>query len=280
MPRYSISGKNKQTGRKRTRVYDARTETHARTMAEVEGTEIESVIAIPSDQPTERQLAYAKDLGIQVPSDVSKQEVSDLIDRCVNEDEAPDSESLILAERYEIHFTRFTGKREIASRIYRILNAPGKEAQLLAWFAFYVSIHLNRRKDHRPFQDPDDPFIQRIAIELAKEAAVVKSLRRYTDSDLREFGMQVEKTEDALSYRQGTTTRTIAFKRTVEKLSEYAAMPASLSSPVSMQKNAVSDNLFIQQNRGSAAHVHEAVPSVVETLFQQETTSKPWYKFW
>ena len=68
MPGYEIKGKGKDTGRTRKRIFTAPNEEEARQLAEADGTLVEEIIGIPPYPPTERQLDYAKDLGISVPS--------------------------------------------------------------------------------------------------------------------------------------------------------------------------------------------------------------------
>ena len=79
MPDFEIRGKGRDTGRKRKRVYSAPDEATAKRLAEDDGTLIEAIVEIPPEPATDRQLTYAKDLGISIPPDVSKADLSDLI---------------------------------------------------------------------------------------------------------------------------------------------------------------------------------------------------------
>jgi len=86
MPSYEIKGKGKDTGRKRKRIFTAPNEEEAKQLAEADGTLVEEIKEIPPDPPTERQLDYAKDLGISIPSNATKDDLSDLISLKVDRD--------------------------------------------------------------------------------------------------------------------------------------------------------------------------------------------------
>jgi hypothetical protein len=84
MPDFEIVGKGKDTGRKRQRIYTAENESEARSKAEADGTIIESIRELPTEPATERQLSYAKDLGISIPSNPTKNEMIYLISKAVD----------------------------------------------------------------------------------------------------------------------------------------------------------------------------------------------------
>lgn len=79
MPLFRVKGKLAETKNPRNRQYLAKTEVEARSKAEAEGILVSSVEEIPPQPPTEKQLAYAFDLGIAIPDNVTKDEISDLI---------------------------------------------------------------------------------------------------------------------------------------------------------------------------------------------------------
>ncbi len=113
--RYQVVGINPKTNRKNKRVYEEPTESWAILRAKQNGLiEPFEVVAIPSAEPTERQLDYAKDLGITVPEGACKHDVSALISRVTNEDEQPADESIaMVANRFKIKLSRYSGNKAI-----------------------------------------------------------------------------------------------------------------------------------------------------------------------
>lgn len=68
--------------------------------------------------PTERQLAFAKDLGISIPADATIDEVSDLISAHLEKDRLASDNHRRIASLFGAKFTRFTGKKQLYERIF------------------------------------------------------------------------------------------------------------------------------------------------------------------
>ena len=79
LKRYEITGGKTDSGNKRKRVFNARTETEACVKAEKEGMPIEKVREIPAKPATERQIEYALGLGIKNPEEYTLVHLSYLI---------------------------------------------------------------------------------------------------------------------------------------------------------------------------------------------------------
>jgi hypothetical protein len=82
--------------------------------------------------PTERQHAFAIDLGIDVPSDATAEEVSDLISATLEKDKPANERHRSIAQLYGVKFTRFTGKRQLLERIFNAVSRPTHENDLAA----------------------------------------------------------------------------------------------------------------------------------------------------
>jgi hypothetical protein len=163
--------------------------------------------------PTEKQLKYALELGLEVPNDASIEEVSDLISAHIDDDEKSGQSLLLIASQYNVRHTRFTGKRELFNRIFICLNPPTREVDLLAWFILQVYKNIGANFEEA-LRRPDREEIYQIAKELAGEEAVVKSVRRYS-GDLTHF----REWEDSEGYiRSGASTRTCAYQRVATEL--------------------------------------------------------------
>jgi len=130
MPSYEIKGKGKDAGRKRRRIYSATNETEARQLAEDDGTLVEAVTELPPEPPTERQLDYARDLGISIPANATKNDLSDLISLKVDRDKPATERHKQFGKLYGLEFTDYIGKKALFNRIQAALIVPGREKDL------------------------------------------------------------------------------------------------------------------------------------------------------
>jgi|GEM_PF-3902458 len=93
MPRFEIVGIGRETGKKRVRVYAADNIEAAIAAASADGTivEVDKIRQIPELPATDSQKQYAKSLEIDFPPNISKIEISRLIDAKLKEqdDEIP-----------------------------------------------------------------------------------------------------------------------------------------------------------------------------------------------
>lgn len=116
--RYQVVGINPKTGRKNKRIYEEMKEEYAIKRAEIDGFAAPfEVNLLPSREPSERQLAYAKDLCIAIPEGACFEDVSALISRVTDEDEQPADENLASqAHIYGVKFSRYHGRKAILSK--------------------------------------------------------------------------------------------------------------------------------------------------------------------
>lgn len=114
---YQVIGINPKTGRKNKRVYKEFREEYAIKRAEIEGFVAPfEVHLLKSESPSERQLEYAKELGITIPEGVCRLDVSALISRVTDDDEGPADENLASqAHIYGVQFSRYHGRKAILS---------------------------------------------------------------------------------------------------------------------------------------------------------------------
>lgn len=222
MPDYEIKGKGKDTGRKRKRIYSAANEQEARELATSDGTLVEEVNELPPEPPTERQLDYAKDLGITIPANATKDDLSDLISLKVDRDKPATERQKNFARTYGVEITKYIGKKALFNRIHAALVVPGREKELLSWFTFRVYRELANGADNAPIEEPDDPIIKQIAEELASDEKIVKSVRRYEGSELIWFG---EWTSPDGYVHTGGSNRTAAYMQVSSMLKQKASFP-------------------------------------------------------
>ena len=170
---------------------------------------LDSVVERPSEPATERQLAYAKDLGVSVPPGASTDELSDLIDARLRHDKPAALHFQAFAKRHGVQFTQYTGKKSLFDRLFARLCTPGREEDMAAWFVFRVYRELVGGKPGVSIKDPDAEVVREIARQLVRDVSVVKSIRRYQGRDLVWFG---EWTSPDGTLYSGGSNKTIAYK--------------------------------------------------------------------
>lgn len=116
---FEVVAIKKETGRKNKRVYKAKTEEEAKEQARAEGLiDPMEVKVLPAEKPTEAQLRYARNLGAIVPPDAGKWDVSEIIDRMVNEDEkSPNPQNAKYADDMGLKFSKYIGECELYERL-------------------------------------------------------------------------------------------------------------------------------------------------------------------
>lgn len=237
MPKFKVRGTGVDSGRSRTRTYTAKDEDEAREMAEADGTAVGGIEELPPEPPTDRQLAYAKNLGIKIPADATKDELSDLISCKVDEDSRASPQLLAIAADYGVETTHYTGQGAVYSRVFSALSSPGREHELAEWFAFNV---LKDRSSSRSAALPDSPNESRlasVATKLIADPKVMQSIKRYSESGFLWFG---EKTDSEGFVRQGGSNRTAAYKAAAALIDTEFGLknPAAASSKSSTRPTA------------------------------------------
>lgn len=126
---YLVSGCDKSTGRKRNKRIKAQNETAAIQYATSEGLcEPFSIKLIPNDPPTEAQLSYAQDLRATLPTGACFHDVSAIISRICENDEAPVEDSLAeCALKHGLFLSMYTGTRIIMELIDYLPKQEQKE---------------------------------------------------------------------------------------------------------------------------------------------------------
>lgn len=174
-----------------------------------------------SNLPTERQLAFASSLGLEIPSDVTAEEVSDLISARLDNDTPATERLRSIAALYGAKFTRFTGTEQLAARILNAAKRPTHENDLAAWFIYNVYCDLAGRTDNSLISGPHHPTIKELAGQFAADKTALGSARRYDAQELRRFGQWIE--ADG-SQRHGGSKRTAAYEKAIKLLKDKFAL--------------------------------------------------------
>lgn len=139
---------------------------------------------IPYDPnaPTERQLAYAKDLRIKIPKNATKNDVSCLISRATGEDsiESPSADLIALANGLGIDFSPYIGADGLFRTIY--YSSSIQTRAVLYIYAIYQLEH------NQPFSNmlahPKLDTFKAFGEYVMQDSSLVKSLEERTSDDL------------------------------------------------------------------------------------------------
>jgi hypothetical protein len=188
MPIYLISGKYQHNDRATKRKFPAYTEEQARIEAESEGIVIEEILEMQPEPPTDKQMRYALDLGVSVPSTANKLVVSALIDAAVSGDSPTPQELLEAARAMNIYvYSSLIGKNALSRLIWCSLIEESRHEEMMYWFLFRVLAHIQPCKDLASLSPSIKKELREMAKELAEDKKVLSSAKRYRGDDLLRF---------------------------------------------------------------------------------------------
>ena len=216
MPYFRVKGKSAETKGPRNRQYLAKTEAEAISKAEADGILVSSIAEIQPQPPTKKQLEYASDLGISIPDNVTKDEISDLISTRVSNDKPSTSRHRSFAESFGLEPTQYVGKKMLFDSIWNTLKNEDRQLEMLQWFAFRVYRSLVAGAENAPIDSAFDATIIAIAQSLAKDDKAIASIKRYDGRSLIWFGQWTAPDGANIT---GASNRTIGYKETSRMLS-------------------------------------------------------------
>jgi hypothetical protein len=265
---YRVVGTNQETGRSNTRTYQARSDLVARCLAKADGLEQYTIELLPPELPTDAQLSYAADLEIDVPAEISKEDLGELIGIRTNRDRPPRPALKEFAEQYGVFYPDMIGKKSLFNRIFWALKAPGRESELCAWFAYRVYRDLMGGSILARIQSPFEPTIQEVAAKLVCNRNVVHSIGQYLNgADFVWFGTW---TAPDGALRAGGSKRSIAYQEALKLLQPIAsaekAVEAELVRKANMRRDASFKPLEVAGSEDSQAAKPKKVWGVVVVL--------------
>lgn len=163
------------------------------------------------DEPTSRQLDYARDLKIKIPQHASIRDVAALIDRAVNHDSDPNPGLIEFAKNRRILFSQYIGKKALYNRVFYELSERDK----IAFFAFCVYRHVSDDRHANLDTHPKRQLFYDFAAEKEKDERFTKSMSKYSGEDIRFFGT-IKFPDGGEAY--GGSISTIAYKTCVDFL--------------------------------------------------------------
>ncbi len=214
MSYFEVSGVSQKTGRAiKPKTIEAKNEARARAEAEENGMTVTSVVLLPELEPTDKQIDYAKSLGISIPKDANRKEASDLISNAVEWDEPADDKLREFADKLDIIFTKYTGEKQLYNHIWHVV--PGGMKGRAAWFTYCLYRDLLPKRAPAVADSYEHPAIRAIAERAIQDDAVIDSISRYEGSNLVFFGQRTLKNGN---FQEGGSNRTKAYKQISEML--------------------------------------------------------------
>lgn len=142
--RFIVRGVNTTTNRKNKRTYTASSEADATRQAEADGLAGPFEITVePADEATERQLAYANDLGLTIPKGACKTDLSALLSRAEDDDERaalPEVLEFLAGRGWQ--GSALMGYNAMLATVMDILAEPRDR---IAFYAYYIDQAENKR---------------------------------------------------------------------------------------------------------------------------------------
>ena len=243
---YSVKGTYPETGRKRTLKYNVHNlddpEEFATTMGEL--LPPYEINVVPFAPPTDRQLEFANDLGINIPDDVNKINISYMIDSKLGNDSIPNPELVEFAYNRKILFSKYSGKKSLYNAIFSQLPLLDK----IAFFYFSMYRYLSEDRKGNLDTHPSKDTFYNLATKQLENQAFITSMNKYSGEQVRFFG-----TITTSNGRQvdGGSTNTIAYKTASSDLNRVFGTPLtknkSFQTGVPQCNN--SQNSFYNANR-------------------------------
>ena len=140
---------------------------------------------IEPDPPTDRQLSYAKDLGILIDqedmSKITKIDISYMISRALGEDskESPTPEMVAMAEKIGWQGSAYVGKHALISELLK----QSDERTHIALYAYAVHQQSLHKSLANMFDDGELDLYFSFADQVMEMPAVLKSIKSRTAED-------------------------------------------------------------------------------------------------
>lgn len=227
---FEIRAKYTPTNRFRKTTILARSEEEAIEKLKAYGyTEIESITPYPEDPPSQRQIAYATSLGIQIEPGYCKKDVSALIDRKLTPQSDPNPGLVDYASEHQFIFSKFIGKKSLYDLVFFRLTPEEK----IAFFIFSVYRFLSNNREANLNKSPyRDLFLQKSAEWSAQDNMFKSLINNYTGPDLRFFGTLVLTNGQQA---QGGSTSTLIYRETVKFLKSQGLITDTKKGPQALQ---------------------------------------------
>jgi hypothetical protein len=235
--KYQVKALYIPTNRKRTETFIAKNEEELVELLKNSDFEDPFEIKEVFNEPTDKQLEYAKSLKIKIPNHASLEDMSALISRAVEGDNSdPNPELIEYAVDKGFFFSKYVGKKALYNLLFYSLSLRDK----IAFFCFSVYRHLSDDRAGNLDNHQCKDLFYNFAESQINNDKFIKSLEKYTGEDIRFFGTL--KFSDG-GKATGGSMNTIAYRTCSEFLTEKMQL---INTAVKTIKTKVSDNMLIQ----------------------------------
>jgi TM2 domain-containing membrane protein YozV len=226
-------------------------------------------------EPTDRQIDYARSLGIYIPFGITRAELSDLIENKNSKDKLASDRHKGFADFYNITYSQYVGKKTLFRKIQYELFGNNKTEDMASWFVFRVYRTLVRGQEDVSITSPDNQIIQEIASDLIKDSKFINSLKRYADSDLRYFG---EFTDSNGTTHFGASKTTNAYKMTAAKLKEKLSIQEEIENGWNTPRKQSDDTYSLKIGISSTQNHKKFYEPQVEDISSRKSAFKDFEK--
>jgi len=228
---FKIIGVNSETGRKKTLRLGVPNAITPQEMVLQQGLlkeplEIEEISFEPA---TDRQLEYALSLGIKIPHDAYKNDLSALIDRAIEHDNESNPELIEYATDKGMMFSEYIGKNRLYSMIFSELSIVDR----IAFFCFSVYRDLSGDMHANLDTSPLREIFYEFAEQYTNDKKFTASLERYAGHELQVFGTVQVESNDGIAIVSGGSVRTYAYKIVAEYLRDKLGTPLTRTKTLS-----------------------------------------------
>lgn len=186
--RYKVIGVNPKTGRKNKKDICAGSKESAIYIAKYKGLsdpfevlEESKEIVQQMNMPTEKQVAYARDLGIVIPLHATRSNISAMISRVTDDDMEQPSVGIMqfLQCLSKDPVEPYTGKNAAISQILYYAN----DLQTCIFYVYAVTCATKNRSLQNPLLDQQFSTYEKIGERLSKDEKLLQSVRRRPAAD-------------------------------------------------------------------------------------------------
>lgn len=191
--RFKVKGKYPGTGRMRTAEIiawnQASDEEIARQAGLVEPYEVER---IGLEEPTERQLEYARNIGLYIPSNASKKDVSILLQRYedekpIRQEKAPTEILEVLIKRLGIYIPTYANEQDMNACFFWSMKEPEEKYAYFAMKVYAQNTGKNYRFIHEANSAEREKFYE-FSRKYKDDKSFVESFDRYTPEEFSIIG--------------------------------------------------------------------------------------------
>ncbi|MCE7044129.1 hypothetical protein [Dyadobacter sp. CY312] len=184
------------------------------------------------DDPSERQMSYATDLGLTIPARASMQDVAAMIDFKKDNDSNPDSGLLEFAYQERLYVSKYIGEKALYDFIFESVDLPIK----IAFFIFSVHRNHHKGENYNLNEHPHKDHFMDFATQKIHDVQFKKSMNRYSGNELQYFG---ESNQADYEYVHRGSKATIAYKAAYDflKSKELVKLPSEQASKYQKKSN-------------------------------------------